>query len=206
MKSFIVFLSVLVFGYFAMPLQAQDHKAHHPEKEQTAKTNEDAGMGMMHGGMSGDKGMMQKGNMCGEGMKGKMHMKKGKMMKGMMGMNSPFHQSMHIVYHLADWQAQLNLSDTQAGQLKALRAEFEKQQTDRQAVLDKNEKEIATLLNDKADAGAVKNLLKDYYSVQTDIQLAAYKTARKMQSLLTTDQRQKLEKDMPGCDMMKDGM
>ncbi len=204
MRLLSVVVSLFVLALFVVPGIAQDYSAHHPRQAQVVQSNSSTGMGMMQSGMMGGKGKKQCCTMSGKGMMhGGMMGQKG-MMGGKMGMHSPMHKYMHIVHHLPDLQAKLNLSNDQVSKLKQIRADFLKKQADWKASLKKKQIDLELLLDKNASANEVKKRLSSYYDVKVEMQAAAYQTATKMRALLTAEQQQQLKSvmTMGMCKMM----
>lgn len=198
MKLLTGFLSVLIITVFILPVQAQEHAAHHPSQEKAMKPDSSKGMGMMSSKMMGMKGM------CGGMMKGGNM----KMMEGhsMMIMH-PFY---HTIYHLADNKENLNLSDTQVEKLKDIAAEYKKGEADRKADIEKKQIDLKLLFDKNAATSNVRNILTAISETEINGKMAAYNSAQTMLKILDKDQKEKWDsmasKCMSGKEMMKGGM
>ena len=214
MRLLSVVVSMFVLALFVIPGVAQYQSAHHPQPAQAVQADSSNGMGMMQGSMM--QGGMMPGSMMGgkekrqccmmsgkRMMPGGMMGKKG-MMGGKMGMHGPMHKFMHMVHHLPDLQAKLNLNNDQVSKLKQIRADFLKKQADWKAGLEKKQIDLGLLLDKNASASEVKKLLSSSCDTKVEMQVAAYQTATKMRALLTPEQRQKLKSvmTMGMCKMM----
>ncbi len=185
MKLLMGLLSVLIIALFILPVQGQEHAAHHPEQGKAMKSDSSTGTGMMQGEMTG------KQDMCGGMMKG------GKMMegKGKMIMH-PFY---HTIHHLADKKDKLNLSDKQVDQLKNIAADFMKRDADWKAAIEKKQIDLKLLFDKNASAAEVKKILQSISEIKLDGKAAAYETAQRMLSALSKEQKEKWQSASSTC-------
>ena len=124
-----------------------------------------------------------------------------------MDQNMPMKKYGMMVNHLPNMQEQLSLSDEQVERLLDLQAEFKKQQIDYQTELRKKQMRLKGLLADNASASQVKNQMEACSETKINMKTAAYETAGKMKTLLTSDQKEQLKNNMmQGGGMMQGGM
>lgn len=204
MRVLVVVFGLLFFNLtnFSAIAQSQDHAAHHPDQTRAVQADTSAGHGMMGSGMMsggmmgsgsgmmGGKGMMKCGQMGGKGM---MHG------KGKMGSHGPLHRYMHIVHHLPGMKAELGLSDDQLDQIKNIQSDFLKQNIDWKADIEKRQIDLGLLLDKEGTVTDVRKALKPISNVKLEQKVAYYETARKMLSLLTAEQKEKVQDSCPMC-------
>jgi len=126
---------------------------------------------------------MQMDGMCpmgGQMMNQKMHMKK----------------YMMLVNKLPGMQQQLSLTDDQVNELINLQTEFKKQQVDHRAQLIKKQMKMDKLFENNASVSEVKQQMQQCAESMISMKLAAYETAGKMKSLLSSEQKEQLQNMM----------
>ncbi len=207
--TFGIMAVLLIALFLILPAQAQDHASHHPGQGQMMKADSSSGSGMMKGkmGMMKDKKMMDGMKRCkammskmmqGGMMGGMMH---GGMMGKMMNHQNPMHRYMHMVYHLPDMKKLLGLSAQQISQLKQIQANFEKRKIDWTAAIKKNEIDLKGLLEREAPVAEIHKNLKISSDIKLKMAVATYQTARKMLSVLSAEQKTKLNNAGPSGTM-----
>lgn len=218
MRSLSVIFTAVIISIFVIAANAQSHAMHHPDQDAVVQTDTSSGMGMqgmMSGGMMGEKGMhtmygrMMPGCMMGgNGMMRGQGMMQGGMMgnmmgmmhsQGMMGRHDLMYRYVHLIYHLPDMKAKLELSKDQVNRLKTVQADFLKRRADWDATIDKKEVDLNLMLDKNAAPGDVQKTLKSIYEVKVEMKTASYETAQKMKAVLSADQQEKLDESLSMC-------
>ena len=140
----------------------------------------------MHRQMMGREGMgmregMQQG-MQGWGMSGNMHC-----------VLCLVNQEMMWVNRLPDMQSELSLTDDQVTKLTQLRTLVQKQKIDLNAEVQKKQIDLKTLMEQGASGAEIRKSLQAITNLEVDSAVATYETAMKMKSLLTAQQKEKLD-------------
>jgi len=176
--------------------------------EDSGKTKDMTGSGMMKSGTKGSEtsgrkgcsGMMGSGKtkgMMGSGMM-KSGMMKGMMSSGMMknmmnsGMMKKCRRMMAAgnIRNLINHEDELGLTDKQTAALKSLKSSLEKESIMKQAELRVAEIDLDDLLSrDKVNMSSVESKLKQIQALQTEIELSQIKAQLKARGLLSSEQR-----------------
>ncbi len=205
-----LFAGMLMTG--ALPAMAQ-HR--HGQPDSTRQGNMMQGNmknmkqgGMMQGGMM-HEGMMQGGMMQGGMMQGGMMqgMMQGGMMQGMMHMHmnmmkqmmsNPLKRSSLMIHTLPTMKDLLDLSDEQVARMKDLAKAHESKEAElRKTAARTGEQLKSALAAENADPSEVKALLRENATLHADLKALDFETARKMEEVLTPEQRQKLAELTP---------
>ncbi|WP_457651432.1 Spy/CpxP family protein refolding chaperone [Rhodocaloribacter sp.] len=150
--------------------------------------------GMMQGGMMGG-GMMQGGMMGGGMMQGMMHMHMN-MMQQMM--SNPLKRSSLTIYVLPTMKDLLDLSDEQVSSMKDAARAYESRVAELKEMAAKTGEQLKSALTaENPDPDRVKSLLRENATLHADLKALGFETARKMEALLTPEQRQKLAELTP---------
>jgi hypothetical protein len=90
---------------------------------------------------------------------------------------------------------------------KCIREKVKKQQIDYKADLTKKRMNLQNMMMNEASADDIKTQLQECSNTKIDMKVAAYETANKMKSVLSVEQKDKLQNMMmQQGDMMQGGM
>jgi len=167
MKYFTALLTIALIVFSVIPANAQRGMKH---QGQGRMMSPDSSRGMM-----GGQGMMR-----------------GMMGRGMMD-EQPMMKVMMMVNVLPDMQEPLSLTEDQANKLIDMRADFQKKQIDYKAGLRKKRNNLEKMMKQDAAAEKIRERLKDCSDIRIDMYVAAYKTAKKMKSVLNDEQKENLK-------------
>lgn len=174
-KKFVMVIAAVFFlTGFAANAQKHQGKTQKSGKEQSMMMQ---GKGMMHKKMKG-------GMMC------SMH-------QDMMGdKQMPMKKYMKMVHMLPNMQKKLSLSQDQVEKLIDMRASFKKQQVDYKADLVKKRMNLRNMMMNDASADDVESQMQACSATKINMKVAAYQTANKMKSVLSDEQKNKLQNMM----------
>lgn len=192
MKKLTKMIAILLFPLMALPVAAQDKNQ---QSDKADKSKDECGMmaKMMKNSNSSYEMKMQHNmnSACG-------------MMKSGISDIDAIGKSFHVVRHIADWQKELKLSETQIGTLMALREEFQKTESRISNEMANIKDKWKTLGNENSNTGELKKALFALHQEKAELQFDAWQMASKMKLVLNEDQKKQVATDMPPCDMMKD--
>ncbi|WP_456425584.1 Spy/CpxP family protein refolding chaperone [Rhodocaloribacter sp.] len=179
----LLFAGMLLAGTF--PAMAQ-HRHGQPDSTRQGS--------MMQGSMM-QGGMMQGGMMQGGMMQGMMHMHMN-MMKQMM--SNPLKRSSLMIYGLPTMKDLLDLSDEQVSSMRDAARAYESRAAELKEMAAKTGEQLkSALAAENPDPDRVKSLLRENATLHADLKALGFETARKMEALLTPEQRQKLAELTP---------
>ncbi|MFP4529515.1 MAG: Spy/CpxP family protein refolding chaperone [Candidatus Kapaibacterium sp.] len=148
-----------------------------------------AQMGRQQGRMDDDdrprRGMM---------MRGEMMQNDGMGQCGMMMGHNMMSRSMKMLNSLPYMEDKLDLTEQQTDKLIDIQTEFKKRQIDHKASMKKCGMKMRNLMKNNASAEDVKAQMESCSNIMVNMGTEMYRTMQSMRSVLTADQREKLDK------------